>query len=72
MDEPDEQCGHKRAADAAQATRNHDYKGFDDHVHVHLQMRRFARQLQRTSQASQRTTKDYSPQHHWFGIYTQG
>ena len=71
MHQPDQQGRHKRAANAAQPARDDDDEGFDNHVHVHLQMRRFARQLQRAPQPGQRAAQHHRAQHQRLGVHAE-
>ena len=66
-----QQCRQKCTANAAQPTHHHHDEGLDDHVHVHLQMRRFARQLQGARQPGQRAAQNNRPQHQRLGVYAQ-
>ena len=71
MDQPDQQGRDKRTTDAAQPAGDDDDKGFDNHVHVHLQMCRLARQLQRAAQPGQRAAQHHRAEHERLGIDTQ-
>ena len=71
MHQADQQCRHKGPADTAKPAHHDDHKGLDDHVHVHLQVRWLARQLQRATKTCQRTPQHHSAQHQWLGVDAQ-
>ena len=71
VDQADQHRRCKRAADAAQPPGDHHHKGFDHHVHIHLQMCRLTGQLQRTGQTRQTAAQHDHAQHQRRRIHTQ-
>ena len=71
VDHADQHRRHKSPANAAKAARDHDHKGLDHHVHVHLQMCGLARQLQRPGQARQAAAQHHHTQHERRGVHAQ-